>query len=373
MNGKFISGPASIFVLILFFLPWVTISCEGVPMGEFSGYELAIGTEANDTDDDLAGPLLEADPIFFVIPLVAVVSLVLLVVTLWKPSFEINGSWGQFIAATVGLLIPILKWLQLREASDGIFDIVIRPALWGTIVGLAAIGVGAIIDLVWSSQGESQDGGVISAPKKQAYAHIPPPPPPHSAQVPGGGIGRSEGRYRGKSAEETMLDEDMPGLKEGGNETIVDDDYKGEDPKATDTSGNLRRVPVSEVKKPSSSGSVVNRTEVLQVESELMAWLVLGSGTRKGEQFRLYVDTRIGRDPSNDIILDDTALSGFHVRVKLENGRFIAYDQNSTNGLFAFDAQRNRWEKQERIELQDGSRIKLGRTVFHFMTLKPNR
>jgi hypothetical protein len=54
----------------------------------------------------------------------------------------------------------------------------------------------------------------------------------------------------------------------------------------------------------------------------------------------------------------------------LVNGRYIAYDQNSTNGLYTYDARQDSWEKQDQIELEEGTQIKLGRTVLHFTTFK---
>ena len=80
MNGKVISGPAAILILFLFFLPWVAVSCEGMPQSELSGLQLA-------TDSSAGG-----DPIFFMVPLAALVSLLLLASTLWQPAWENNAN-----------------------------------------------------------------------------------------------------------------------------------------------------------------------------------------------------------------------------------------------------------------------------------------
>ena len=42
----------------------------------------------------------------------------------------------------------------------------------------------------------------------------------------------------------------------------------------------------------------------------------------------------IGRLPDNTIHLDDIALSGRHARIVKENGHFVLYDENSTNGTY---------------------------------------
>jgi hypothetical protein len=47
MHGRFISGPAALFILLFFFLPWIIVSCNGTPIGELSGYDLARGSLAD--------------------------------------------------------------------------------------------------------------------------------------------------------------------------------------------------------------------------------------------------------------------------------------------------------------------------------------
>ncbi|HEY9828729.1 MAG TPA: FHA domain-containing protein [Stenomitos sp.] len=42
----------------------------------------------------------------------------------------------------------------------------------------------------------------------------------------------------------------------------------------------------------------------------------------------------IGRDASNDLVIDHPAASRFHAQIKLEQGRYTLYDLNSTNGTF---------------------------------------
>jgi hypothetical protein len=110
------------------------------------------------------------------------------------------------------------------------------------------------------------------------------------------------------------------------------------------------------------------KTEVLHSTPDASAWLVIGSDERRGEQFRLLADTSLGRDVVNDIVIDDTAMSNVHARIRGDHGRFFIFDQNSTNGVFIFDTAANRWEKRDNYELKNGDQIKIGRTVLHFMT-----
>jgi pSer/pThr/pTyr-binding forkhead associated (FHA) protein len=209
----------------------------------------------------------------------------------------------------------------------------------------------------------------------------------------------------GPSASETILDEDMFSAGGVGSETILDEDFVsgsrenvtvlGEDltdyeakPLPTATPEDLpqrQEKPknkgfelvwkVDEDKptapsqpKPPTDKPGIQKTEVLHYTADTNAWLVIGSGERRGEQFRLTADTLIGRDTTNDIVIDDTAMSNVHVRIRSENDRFFVFDQNSTNGVFIFDNAKQRWEKRDAYELNNGDQIKVGRTVLHFMT-----
>lgn len=374
MNGKVISGPAAILILFLFFLPWVAVSCDGLPKSEFSGLQLA-------TEPDLNG-----DPIFFVIPVAAVVALLLLASTLWKPSWETNANWGLVIASLAGLLVFLLKWLQLRGQNNGNFEVTILPALWVTVAALLGIGLGAVFDLLQLSKQQTAafavptGGDRVKAKPSQAAPVATPRPVPPSEQainytwVDEGAFSAGsnativdDGSSRGNpnltivdddhaasavQSKQTLLDDDMAAL---GHPAFLAPDVDEEDAQATAVS--------------SSAAKRVEPTEVLHFAPKMVAWLVIGNGEREGEQFQLKADTTIGRDPDSDIFINDTALSALHVRVQLVNGRYVATDQNSTNGLYVFDARNNSWERQDQIPLQEGTQIKLGRTVLHFITL----
>lgn len=110
-------------------------------------------------------------------------------------------------------------------------------------------------------------------------------------------------------------------------------------------------------------------TEVIEPEAAALAWLVICEGKPVGEAFRLRQTTTIGRDPNCDIRVDDTAVSGKHVEVKIEDGRFFVYDCSSTNGVLVYTPESDHWEKVKSHEIKDGTRFKLGRTLFHLMAL----
>ncbi len=408
MNGKVISGPAAVLIIVLFFLPWITVSCEGVPVGEFSGYNLASGTVPQGSDDIFSGGQVDGDPILFVIPLIGLVTLVLLGITIWKSSFETNASWGQIIAAFIGLLVLVLEWLQMRSQGSDVFEIVLQPAMWGTIATLVAIGGGAVFDLVRGSR--RQQSVSFATPPGQAQRPSQPiftPPSPQQMPPATGDSNYTimdEGLMQtGPGASETILDEDMFSAGGVGSETILDEDFvqggheqatvlgQGSTdheakPLPTMTPEDLPQPPeeredegfelVWKVDEPTAPSQPkppvekpgIQKTEVLHFTAETNAWLVIGSGERRGEQFRLAGDTLIGRETTNDIVIDDTAMSNVHIRIRSENDRFFVFDQNSTNGVFIFDNDKKRWEKRDAYELSDGDQIKIGRTVLHFMT-----
>ena len=67
----------------------------------------------------------------------------------------------------------------------------------------------------------------------------------------------------------------------------------------------------------------------------------------------------IGRDDENSITLQDRYVSGRHLLICLREGRRILVDSGSTNGSFV-----NGQPVDAEVELRDGDRIALGRTVF---------
>ena len=96
----------------------------------------------------------------------------------------------------------------------------------------------------------------------------------------------------------------------------------------------------------------------------VMAEIVLETPPR-----RFPVDVRwvrIGREPSNQIILDDDRYtSRYHAWVTYENGKFYLEDLGSTNGTLLNG---ELVEKQE--QLRSGDKIKIGGTEMTFVLLE---
>jgi hypothetical protein len=64
----------------------------------------------------------------------------------------------------------------------------------------------------------------------------------------------------------------------------------------------------------------------------------------------------IGRDPENDIVLDDRRVSRRHAEVRLRLGRYTLYDLQSTNGTFV------NGRRIAEVVLSDGDQIQIGGT-----------
>lgn len=112
--------------------------------------------------------------------------------------------------------------------------------------------------------------------------------------------------------------------------------------------------------------SGVAKTERLRVEPPTFAWLVIIEGVHAGHIFHLHPDsTVVGRDPACDIVLDDTASSRQHARIRVIEGEgkkkvFVLHDLATENGTFVND------EQIVKHELNDGDRILIGRTKLAF-------
>ncbi|NUQ40019.1 MAG: trypsin-like peptidase domain-containing protein [Calditrichaceae bacterium] len=84
-------------------------------------------------------------------------------------------------------------------------------------------------------------------------------------------------------------------------------------------------------------------------------------GARKGQTqaFHDPKSIKFGRQPGNDVAFDakeDIRASGNHAEIRLEEGRFLLYDLNSTNGTFV-----NGNRVSERQVLKDGDVIEFGK------------
>ena len=144
MRGKAISGATAVLILAFFFLPWFSVSHNGRVLGQFSGYQLAVGA------GDYALDGLNGRSILFIIPLCAVVILLCGVVAYFKPTWQRMAAVGAFVAAMVGLTVLILQILGHGE-NPGL-DLDGELGLWLTMLCFGLTMVGSILIFRESSQ-----------------------------------------------------------------------------------------------------------------------------------------------------------------------------------------------------------------------------
>jgi len=94
----------------------------------------------------------------------------------------------------------------------------------------------------------------------------------------------------------------------------------------------------------------------------LAAWLHFRSGPASGQSLPLSPGiTRLGRDRSNDVVIDDPNISRMHAEIELKDGRYVLRDSGSSGGTL-FGDQKIAGEEP----LTSGSTIKMGNTELVF-------
>src|SRR5688572_1196665 len=87
--------------------------------------------------------------------------------------------------------------------------------------------------------------------------------------------------------------------------------------------------------------------------------LIVRRGPQPNQQYELTRDTlTIGRDITNDIVINDPEISRHHSRLMRNAGGFTIEDLRSTNGTFV-----NRQRLSGPYQLSNGDLIGLGETV----------
>jgi len=85
-------------------------------------------------------------------------------------------------------------------------------------------------------------------------------------------------------------------------------------------------------------------------------------GIIQKQTFQLRPITTIGRAPTNDIVLQDSYVSGEHALLSSRDETWLVQDLNSTNGTYV-----NRKPVRGEVELTHGDVIQIGRTRLKFM------
>jgi HD-GYP domain-containing protein (c-di-GMP phosphodiesterase class II) len=98
-----------------------------------------------------------------------------------------------------------------------------------------------------------------------------------------------------------------------------------------------------------------------------MSLLIVERGNGAGKRINLVeFPITVGRDPANQIILDDEEASRFHLRIKKRGRLFIVEDLESRNGSFI------NGDRVLNSILQNGDKLLVGSTEFQFVTSEPD-
>jgi pSer/pThr/pTyr-binding forkhead associated (FHA) protein len=89
---------------------------------------------------------------------------------------------------------------------------------------------------------------------------------------------------------------------------------------------------------------------------------VKGAKGAGSKEFEAGKPVRIGRDPANDLVLDDPEVSRFHAEIRFANGTFVLADLGSRNGTSI------RGKKIKESPLSDGMEFSIHDTPVHFST-----
>lgn len=112
----------------------------------------------------------------------------------------------------------------------------------------------------------------------------------------------------------------------------------------------------------------------LRVETELAARNALGylivqrthaQGPRQGERLGLRAVSAVGRDGTNDVVVNDEAASARHALIELQDGQWWIQDEGSTNGTVLNGSRLGRRER-----LHDGDIVEIGRIAMRFEAFK---
>lgn len=120
---------------------------------------------------------------------------------------------------------------------------------------------------------------------------------------------------------------------------------------------------------PPPAPAAAGRKTVLLSEkykAPVVGWLVALDGLQKGEDFRIREgQNAIGCDPSSDVVLNDSTISGRHASLRYREGKFILTDLDSTNGTYLNDGK----ESIAREELKDNDLVRFGDIRLKFKCL----
>jgi hypothetical protein len=169
-----ISGGGGLLVLVAFFLPWISASCDprsgyaaqNQSVLRFSGFNLAVGPRI----ESIFG--VQQAPGSVMLWLVPAAALTIIACALFVAHRKLAA--GAALAAALTSLLPMLStWQSWESQRSGFITISVEVGLWLSLLGVALGAIGGLVGLSASSterpvpvdlRVRDQTGGARSAP-----------------------------------------------------------------------------------------------------------------------------------------------------------------------------------------------------------------
>ena len=138
--GRGITATGVLLAFVMFFMPWVLVSCGGNELGTLSGYRLAVGFEVE-------GRSFGGTSLLFLTWAFLLASLLVVFVV---PSGKIRGVLGVVfgILSTIVVMIVYSHLKQEVKQLGEILQVHIRGGLIGTMLGYLLMIVGGVVDFI---------------------------------------------------------------------------------------------------------------------------------------------------------------------------------------------------------------------------------
>lgn len=127
---------------------------------------------------------------------------------------------------------------------------------------------------------------------------------------------------------------------------------------APTVAGDGRRSAATVIERPSAAATIIDRPGAGLAELRVV------SGGTAGKTWKLPAsESKIGRDTTNLVAIDDAKSSREHARIRFADGGFSIVDLGSSNGTMVNDR-----KLEGQTPLTDGDLIRIGDTVMQFST-----
>lgn len=144
-SGHKVGGSGAAVALVAFFLPWILVSCNGQPIAELSGWQLATGTTVG---EGFGAQTVPSRPIFFLVAVSAIAVLALTYMAWQRGTLTPLDGFGLIGLGIAPLLILMYQFgdSKSQAAQEG-FDLDFQYGLIGVVLGFLAVVIGGIMNM----------------------------------------------------------------------------------------------------------------------------------------------------------------------------------------------------------------------------------